>query len=82
MMWALGAETTEVAGASIAVVVVSGKSFMPSMEWRTLAGRELPMLLTSDGEPSEAPPLCWVGPIVDILCWWRCLLMLLQPFEG
>jgi len=35
------------------------------------------MALTSDG---EAAPLSEVEPMVDILCWERCLLMLFQPF--
>ncbi len=83
MMWVVGGETTEVAGASRpAVVAASGKSFMPSMEWRTLAGRLLPMVLASEGEPMAEPPFSWVAPMVDMLCLWRCLLMLFQPFEG
>lgn len=58
-MCGLVGATTEVAGASRGVeAVVSEKSFMPSIEWRKLAGRVVPMVLASEGEPSDAPPLC------------------------
>ena len=35
----------------------SGKNLLPSTEWRTLAGRAMPMVLVSEGEPTEAAPL-------------------------
>lgn len=69
-MLAVGCETIDDVGVSDAAVVVSGKNFMPSTEWRTLAGRLLPRVLVSEGELTEgaAAPLSWVEPMVDILC--------------